>query len=51
MNWAMEKGKKSIWCNARLSATSLYQKFGMHPTGESWNKYGIDFIKMEKQIK
>ena len=51
MDWAMEKGKKRIWCNARLSATSLYQKFGMQPTGESWNKYGIDFIKMEKQLK
>jgi phosphoribosylformimino-5-aminoimidazole carboxamide ribotide isomerase len=50
MDWAMEKGKKSIWCNARLSATGLYQKFGMQPTGESWNKYGIDFIKMEKKL-
>jgi phosphoribosylformimino-5-aminoimidazole carboxamide ribotide isomerase len=50
MDWAIENGKKNIWCNARLSATSMYRKFGMQPTGESWEKYGIDFIKMEKQL-
>ena len=50
MDWAIENGKKNIWCNARLSATGMYQKFGMQPTGESWKKYGIDFIKMEKQL-
>ena len=50
MGRAMENGKKSIWCNARLSATSVYQKFGMQPTGKSWEKYGIEFIKMEKQL-
>ena len=50
MDWAIKNNKKSIWCNARLSAISMYQKFGMQPTGESWKKYGIDFIKMEKQL-
>lgn len=50
MDWAIENGKKSIWCNARVSATSMYQKFGMQPTGAGWKKYGIDFIKMEKQL-
>ncbi len=50
MNWAVDNKKKNIWCNARLSATSIYQKFGMQPTGKSWEKYGIEFIKMEKQL-
>jgi phosphoribosylformimino-5-aminoimidazole carboxamide ribotide isomerase len=50
MDWAVENKKKSIWCNARLSATALYQKFGMRPTGETWEKWGIEFIKMEKQL-
>ena len=50
MNWAVENGKRCIWCNARLSATSMYQKFEMQPAGNSWKKYGIEFIKMEKQL-
>lgn len=50
MNWATRNHKKKIWCNARVSATALYRKFGMQPAGESWIKYGIEFIKMEKQL-
>lgn len=50
MQQAIQQKKKSIWCNARLSATGLYEKFGMQPVGQTWNKYGIEFIKMEKQF-
>ena len=50
MEWAKKKGMKSIWCNARTSATSLYEKFGMKQSGPGWEKKGIGFIKMEKQI-
>ena len=50
MDWAIKNEKKIIWCNARLSATSLYEKFGMRQTGNSWEKYGIEFIKMQKQL-
>jgi phosphoribosylformimino-5-aminoimidazole carboxamide ribotide isomerase len=51
MDWAKTSGKKTIWCNARLSATALYKKFGMHATGQPWQKYGLDFIIMEKQLQ
>ena len=50
-DWALQNDKECIWCNARLSATGIYYKFGMVPTGDSWSKYGIDFIKMEKRLK
>lgn len=50
MVWAAKNQKKIIWCNARLSATGLYEKFGMKQTGDSWAKYGIEFIKMQKQL-
>lgn len=50
MDQAVKNGKTSIWCNARLSATGIYRRFGMRETGDSWIKYGIDFIKMEKQL-
>ncbi|MFT3827331.1 MAG: GNAT family N-acetyltransferase [Chitinophagaceae bacterium] len=49
-DWAIRNGKKRIWCNARVSATALYLKFGMQPTGSTWQKYGLEFIKMEKQF-
>ena len=50
MGWAIENESKIIWCNARLSAIGLYEKFGMQQTGDSWEKYGIEFIKMKKQL-
>jgi phosphoribosylformimino-5-aminoimidazole carboxamide ribotide isomerase len=50
MDWAAQHRIKSIWCNARTTATGLYQKFGMQPVGETWQKYGLEFIKMEKQL-
>src|ERR1044072_5383329 len=50
MDWAVRNGKKNIWCNARLSATGIYRKFGMQAVGMPWQKYGLDFIKMEKQL-
>jgi len=50
MDWAHTNGKKSIWCNARLTATGIYKKFGMQAVGKTWQKWGIDFIKMEKQL-
>jgi phosphoribosylformimino-5-aminoimidazole carboxamide ribotide isomerase len=51
MDWAIENKMQSIWCNARTTATSLYEKFGLKQSGPGWKKYGIDFIKMEKQLK
>ena len=51
IDWARHHGKRSIWCNARLSATAIYKKFGMQATGNTWHMYGIEFIKMEKQLQ
>lgn len=50
VNWAHARGRKNIWCNARLTATGIYKKFGMQAVGKPWQKYGLDFIKMEKQL-
>jgi phosphoribosylformimino-5-aminoimidazole carboxamide ribotide isomerase len=50
MDWAQTRGRKNIWCNARLTATGIYKKFGMQAVGKSWQKWGLDFIKMEKQL-
>ena len=50
MNWAEDRGKKTIWCNARTTTTAIYTKFGMQAVGSTWQKYGLEFIKMEKQL-
>jgi phosphoribosylformimino-5-aminoimidazole carboxamide ribotide isomerase len=50
MDWAVEHRIKSIWCNARTTATAMYRRFGMYAVGEPWYKYGLEFIKMEKQL-
>jgi len=44
-----EKGTR-LWCNARLSATGFYEKFGFTQTGNVFNKNGFDYIIMEKQL-
>ena len=45
---AKEKKCKSVWCNARRNATKFYTKWGMAESGNSWKKYGIEFIVMKK---
>lgn len=50
MDWARSNKKQRIWCNARLTATGIYKKFGMQAVGKTWQKWGFDFIKMEKQL-
>lgn len=47
---AAERGKRIIWCNARVAAKGFYERFGMHTTGETWWKKDIEFVKMEKQL-
>lgn len=50
MKQAMAEGKQLIWCNARVSASGFYERFGMYVTGNSWWKKDIEFIKMEKRF-
>ena len=45
---AKEKKCRSVWCNARRDATKFYTKWGMLESGDSWKKYGIEFIVMKK---
>jgi predicted GNAT family N-acyltransferase len=39
-----------IWCNARLSATGFYTRFGFAEAGEVFHKKGVDYIIMEKEL-
>lgn len=47
---AKEKGLERVWCNARITATQLYRRFGMLPYGDPWEAQGHRFIKMQVQL-
>ncbi len=49
MDYAARNQYKAIWCNARLSATALYSRFGMRAFGDPWMQHEIEFIKMKKE--
>lgn len=38
---------RSIWCNARVSAKALYERFGMELTDKTFTKDGFDFVVMK----
>jgi len=43
-------GATRIWCNARVNATALYERFGMYKTNQTYTKLGFDYVVMEKLI-
>ena len=46
----ISRGATRIWCNARVNATALYERFGMHKTQNTYTKLGFDYVVMEKLI-
>ena len=46
---AEQKKVTRLWCNARLSATGLYEKMGLQQSGAPWNNLGHEFVVMEKK--
>ena len=51
MDEAVRRQVVAIWCNARTNAIPFYQRFGMQPEGESWEKWGHTFIIMKKKFR
>ncbi len=46
-----EKNVDRIWCNARISKSGFYQKFGMTGTAVTFEKEGIGYVVMERFSK
>ena len=51
MEMAKEKKVKRIWCNARVTKTAYYAKFGMEVTKKKFIKNGIEYVVMERWLK
>lgn len=50
INELISLGATRIWCNARVNATSLYERFGMYRTNQTYTKLGFDYVVMEGVI-
>lgn len=50
MDELTSRGATRIWCNARVNTTTLYERFGMHKTNQTYTKLGFDYVVMEKRI-
>ena len=40
----------SLWCDARTSALSFYERFGMQTEGSSFMRKGVEYVKMRKAL-
>ena len=45
---ALLKKTERIWCNARVTKTAFYEKFGLQKTKETYSKGGVDFVILER---
>jgi GNAT superfamily N-acetyltransferase len=43
-------GARSLWCDARTSALSFYERLGMHTEGSSFMKKGVEYVKMRRAL-
>lgn len=49
-NFVVQENGTRLWCNARLSATGFYEKFGFTKSGDEFQKNGYDYIIMQKAL-
>lgn len=50
INYVKSIGAEKLWCNARVSATGFYNKFGFIETDQRYVSNDIDFVIMELQL-
>lgn len=50
INWSRDSNQKRIWCDARLSASGFYTRLGFSPQGEVFQKSGVDYIIMHRDL-
>lgn len=50
INYVKTFGALKLWCNARVSAISFYNKFGFVQTDKFSTNNGIDFVIMELEL-
>ena len=47
---ASDAGAHSLWCDARTSALSFYERLGMQTEGSSFMRKGVEYVKMRRAL-
>jgi len=47
---ASEAGAHWLWCDARTSALSFYERLGMQTEGSSFIRKGVEYVKMRRSL-
>jgi predicted GNAT family N-acyltransferase len=47
---ASQMGAKKIWCNARKEKANFYKKFGLREMGAGYEKDGVEYVTMGKDL-
>jgi GNAT superfamily N-acetyltransferase len=47
---ASDAGAHSLWCDARTSALSFYERLGMQTEGNSFMRKGVEYVKMRRAL-
>ncbi|WP_207434331.1 GNAT family N-acetyltransferase [Sabulibacter ruber] len=50
LSYASSQNLSRVWCHARSSACSFYQKMGMEAEGEPFIKNGLEYVRMVKSL-
>lgn len=47
---ASDAGARLLWCDARTSALSFYERLGMQTEGSSFMRKGVEYVKMRRAL-
>ncbi len=47
---AAHLGARRIWCSARLATLPFYERFGLRPDGPVFEKEGIPYVRLQKDL-
>lgn len=47
---ASDAAAQSLWCDARTSALSFYERLGMRTEGSSFMRKGVEYVKMRRYL-
>lgn len=51
IGYVQKKKIAKIWCNARVSKVHFYLGFGLTTTNQTFQKSGMDYVIMEKDLQ
>ncbi|MCH7408509.1 GNAT family N-acetyltransferase [Belliella sp. DSM 111904] len=50
IGFAQKQNLSRIWCNARASKVDFYSNFGLSTTNKTFEKSGLEYVVMEREL-